>query len=203
MQIGFATKDSKFMNHEGYGIGDDECSIAYDGCRQLIWYNAVSFPHEHNTWKPGDVLGCLLDIKKEEVVFYLNGKPLKAIKHLFVHASSGFFAAASFMSFQQATFNFGREPFKYPPRNLHCDLKNFNDAGVLADGEAVVLPRHIKLSQMHSVSLKEDCCSLCCDGTATIELEPCGHKGFCESCALQLENCPLCRSSIVQRKSVT
>ncbi|CAG2122885.1 unnamed protein product, partial [Medioppia subpectinata] len=24
MQIGWATKDSKFLNHEGYGIGDDE-----------------------------------------------------------------------------------------------------------------------------------------------------------------------------------
>ncbi|KFM72317.1 RING finger and SPRY domain-containing protein 1, partial [Stegodyphus mimosarum] len=33
MQIGWATKNSKFLNHEGYGIGDDEYSLAYDGCR--------------------------------------------------------------------------------------------------------------------------------------------------------------------------
>ena len=26
MQIGWATKDSKFLNHEGFGIGDDEFS---------------------------------------------------------------------------------------------------------------------------------------------------------------------------------
>lgn len=79
MQIGWATKDSKFLNHvivpssrcppvslcmhtharllpapqEGYGIGDDEYSCAYDGCRQLIWYNARSKPHAHPCWKEG------------------------------------------------------------------------------------------------------------------------------------------------------
>ena len=31
MQIGWATKNSKFLNHDGFGIGDDEFSIAYDG----------------------------------------------------------------------------------------------------------------------------------------------------------------------------
>lgn len=38
---------------EGYGIGDDEYSCAYDGCRQLIWYNARSKPHLHPCWKEG------------------------------------------------------------------------------------------------------------------------------------------------------
>lgn len=38
---------------EGYGIGDDEYSCAYDGCRQLIWYNARSKPHSHPCWKEG------------------------------------------------------------------------------------------------------------------------------------------------------
>ncbi|WAR12279.1 RSPRY-like protein, partial [Mya arenaria] len=51
MQIGWATKDSSFLNHEGYGIGDDEFSIAYDGCRQRIWYGAHSQPHKHPCWK--------------------------------------------------------------------------------------------------------------------------------------------------------
>ncbi|KAK2188973.1 hypothetical protein NP493_119g10019 [Ridgeia piscesae] len=53
MQIGWATKDSKFLNYEGYGIGDDEYSVAYDGCRQLIWYNAHSEKHTHACWAPG------------------------------------------------------------------------------------------------------------------------------------------------------
>uniref|UniRef100_UPI00358E9505 RING finger and SPRY domain-containing protein 1 n=1 Tax=Myxine glutinosa TaxID=7769 RepID=UPI00358E9505 len=60
MQIGWATKDSKFLNHEGYGIGDDEYSCAYDGCRQLIWYNARSKLHLHPCWREGDTVGFLL-----------------------------------------------------------------------------------------------------------------------------------------------
>ncbi|KAK0062575.1 RING finger and SPRY domain-containing protein 1, partial [Biomphalaria pfeifferi] len=52
MQIGWATKDSKFLNHDGCGIGDDEFSMAYDGCRQLIWYHAQSELHTHPCWKP-------------------------------------------------------------------------------------------------------------------------------------------------------
>jgi len=57
MQIGWATKQSKFMNHEGYGIGDDQYSIAYDGCRNLIWYGAKSIPHTNPPWKSGDIVG--------------------------------------------------------------------------------------------------------------------------------------------------
>lgn len=57
MQIGWATKQSKFMNHEGYGIGDDQHSIAYDGCRNLIWFGAKSIPHQNPPWKSGDIVG--------------------------------------------------------------------------------------------------------------------------------------------------
>jgi hypothetical protein len=48
------------MNHEGYGIGDDQYSIAYDGCRNLIWFGAKSIPHNNPAWKPGDIVGKLL-----------------------------------------------------------------------------------------------------------------------------------------------
>ncbi|VDP06139.1 unnamed protein product [Soboliphyme baturini] len=53
MQIGWATKNSKFLNHEGYGIGDDEYSVAYDGCRQLLWHNASSQSTNHPMWNSG------------------------------------------------------------------------------------------------------------------------------------------------------
>ena len=215
MQIGWATKESKFMNHEGYGIGDDEYSISYDGCRQLIWYNASSTPHKHASWKPGDTLGCLLDLDNLKVTFYLNGSPLPASSCLFKNARfvllliqwtvitfhdnrSGFFAAGSFMSFQQATFNFGRSPFKYPPKGVPS-FRSFNSAGDLEEDQKVILPKHIRLRQLHSVSLKEDCCSLCCDLKSSIELQPCGHRGFCEKCSLLIETCPLCRVEITLR----
>ena len=36
-----------FLNkQEGYGIGDDEYSIAFDGCRQLMWHHAMSESQE-------------------------------------------------------------------------------------------------------------------------------------------------------------
>lgn len=40
MQIGWATKNSKFLNHDGFGIGDDEYSIAYDG---YVAYTGFAF----------------------------------------------------------------------------------------------------------------------------------------------------------------
>ena len=52
-----------FFSHdfqEGYGIGDDEYSLAIDGCRQLMWHNAQSesqMSEFEHCWKPGDYIG--------------------------------------------------------------------------------------------------------------------------------------------------
>ncbi|MGH0162337.1 UNVERIFIED_CONTAM: hypothetical protein FKN15_049505 [Acipenser sinensis] len=122
---------------EGYGIGDDEYSCAYDGCRQLIWYNARSKPHSHTCWKEGDTIGFLLDLSKKQMVFYLNGNQLPPEKQVFSSATSGFFAAASFMSFQQCEFNFGAKPFRYQPP---VKFSTFNDYASLASDEKIILP---------------------------------------------------------------
>jgi hypothetical protein len=53
--------------------------------------------------------------------------------------SSGLFAAASFMSFQQCRFNFGNKPFCFPPRDR--EFQNFNDHAVLSAEDKIVLPR--------------------------------------------------------------
>lgn len=197
MQIGWATKDSKFLNHEGYGIGDDEFSVAYDGCRQLIWYNALSQSHAHPCWKPGDILGTLLDLDTYRIVFYLNGDPLLPNAQVFHNAKSGFFAAASFMTFQQCEFNFGREPFKFPPEDLQFQC--FNAVAQLSEEEKIILPRHIRMEKLRLSSVKEDSCTLCFDRSAAVRLDPCQHRGFCSECALQLEVCPMCRSKIRER----
>ncbi|CAF0971185.1 unnamed protein product [Adineta ricciae] len=98
MQIGWATKQSKFMNNEGYGIGDDQYSIAYDGCRNLIWFGAKSIAHNNPPWKPGDILGCLIDFDRREVIFSLNGRALDPFRKVFSSSSTpiidGFFAAS-------------------------------------------------------------------------------------------------------------
>ncbi|XP_010581709.1 RING finger and SPRY domain-containing protein 1 isoform X3 [Aquila chrysaetos chrysaetos] len=181
---------------EGYGIGDDEYSCAYDGCRQLIWYNARSKPHCHPCWKEGDTIGFLLDLQEKQMIFYLNGNQLPAEKQVFSSAVSGFFAAASFMSYQQCEFNFGAKPFKYPPS---MKFSTFNDYAFLTAEEKIILPRHRRLALLKQVSIRENCCTLCCDEVADTELRPCGHSDLCMECALQLETCPLCRQEIQTR----
>lgn len=201
MQIGWATKDSSFLNHEGYGIGDDEFSIAYDGCRQRIWYGAHSQPHKHPCWKPGDILGLLLDVDNQKIVFSLNGSRLPPEEDLFICARSGFFAAASFMSYQQCEFNFGAKPFKYPP--VDYEFKCFNDFGHLSSDQKIIVPRHQKLAEFRNLQVNENSCTLCFDNQANLVLEPCGHVGFCSTCALQLEICPICRQEITERQELS
>lgn len=194
MQIGWATKDSNFLNHEGYGIGDDKFSIAYDGCRRLIWYNARSEAQHLVRWCPGDVLGCLLDLDNLRTMFSVNGHSiwLPPANYVFTKAKTGFFAAASFMSFQQCRFNFGSKPFQFPP---NIQFQAFNDHGALTVEEKRVMPRHIFLEELRKHSVREDSCTLCFDKKASVRLVPCDHKGFCTTCAEQLTECPMCRST--------
>lgn len=56
----------------------------------------------------------------------------------FFSGRSGFFAAASFMSYQQCEFNFGAKPFKYPPS---VKFSTFNDYAFLTAEEKIILPR--------------------------------------------------------------
>lgn len=201
MQIGFATKHSRFCNHEGYGIGDDECSLAYDGCRQLLWHNAQCQKHEHEPWKAGDYLGCLLDIPGRYVQFYLNGRPLQQPHREFIercaeNADSGFFAAASFMSFQQCRFNFGHKPFRFPPS---LEFKTFNDCGSLTSEQKTILPRRRKMELLAQISIPDDSCHLCYSNPIDTVLKPCGHSGICSTCAEQVKLCPLCRMTIYER----
>ncbi|KAJ8041867.1 RING finger and SPRY domain-containing protein 1 [Holothuria leucospilota] len=199
MQIGWATKQSKFLNHEGVGIGDDEFSFSYDGCRQLYWYSATSRPHDHPQWKPGDIIGFLIDLEKKEMVFSHNGVAFPPVNDVFQSVSSGFFAAASFMSFQQCRFNFGMTPFKFPPK---VPFKKFNDYAFLPPEKKVILPRFKKMTVLSSLSISESSCSICCDTEANTKLVPCHHSGLCMECAMQIEQCPLCRVKIKERVSL-
>ncbi|KAJ0183752.1 hypothetical protein K1T71_000175 [Dendrolimus kikuchii] len=195
MQIGWATKNSHFLNHEGYGIGDDLYSLSYDGCRRLIWYKAKpSSITVIPEWQPGDVLGCLIDLDAREAIFSVNGHSLPPCREIFETTRQGFFAAASFMAFQQCRFNFGHEPFKHPPNRTFI---SFNEHGYLTEDQKKVVPRRIYLEQLRCSSVKEDSCTLCFDDTACCILEPCSHRGFCSLCTSQLKECPMCRAAIL------
>lgn len=73
-------------------------------------------------------VGCLFDESILEM--YLTSI------YFFVYRS-GFFAAASFMSFQQCRFNFGCEDFKYPPKER--SFKSFNENATMISDDKVCL----------------------------------------------------------------
>lgn len=71
------------VRQEGYGIGDDEYSCAYDGCRQLIWYNARSKAHAHPCWKEGSYRARSLKVKTDIsscFIMFVQLLKLKVIK---------------------------------------------------------------------------------------------------------------------------
>lgn len=194
MQIGWALKHSKFLNHEGYGIGDDIHSIAYDGCRELVWFAARSQEVGGGRWKAGDIVGTLLDIPSMVLHFYLNGVQVFSSDLLFkVQEANEYFAGASFMSFQQCRFNFGDQPFSFPP---NTEFKSFNNHASLSPQDRIVLPRHLEMEALRNMSIREDSCAICFDSQAETTLVPCGHSGFCKKCTLQLSECPMCRAKI-------
>lgn len=198
MQIGWATKNSRFLNHEGYGIGDDLYSLAYDGCRRLLWYKAKpSVIMDMHEWRSGDILGCFLDLDNKMAVFTLNGVSLPPYKEIFETTQQGFFAAASFMAFQQCRFNFGHEPFLFPPKRPFTCL---NDHATLTEERKKVLPRRFYLEQLKNTVAVENSCTLCFAEPACCTIEPCAHNGLCSVCSAQLKECPFCRGPILNVK---
>ena len=74
------------------------------------------------------------------MIFSLNGVRVPAFRDVFSYAGGGgFFAAASFMSYQQCVFNFGSERFRHPPTDRA--FKSFNAHGSLKEEDKVILPR--------------------------------------------------------------
>lgn len=200
MQIGLAGCQSRFLSDEGCGVGDDRFSVAYDGCRQKIWYDARPTPLLQNSrmWKSGDIVGCLIDFNAKLVYFFLNEKLVACNKEVFACSPDGLYAAASLMSFQQCRFNFGSKPFRHPP--IGKQFETFEKNAKLSDDQRQQFlrqrRRRLKLKEMQMPSFKDDACPLCCDSPGNVKLMPCEHGGFCDTCAAQLQFCPLCRGSI-------
>jgi hypothetical protein len=147
-------------------------------------------------------IGCLIDFDRREVIFSLNGHSLDPFRKLFASTTdsitAGYFAAASFMSYQHCRFNFGAIPFRYPPTTVQS-FKTFNEYGDLSDNDKLILPKYKKLELLRSTKISDLDCILCADLRANISLKPCQHTGFCEQCAYKLEICPICRSDIRER----
>ena len=186
----------KFTIWGQFHLSANNLNISCYRCRQLIWFSAQSDHHFHPSWRAGDVLGCLLDLNRYKVIFYLNGTPLRPYSQIFKRVRTGFFAAASFMTYQQCEFNFGQKPFRYPPREY--DYQTFNSVGSLTLEQRTILPRPKRID-LRKIIIAQDCCIICCDEKASIQLEPCHHQGYCGKCASVLDVCPMCRRQINAR----
>ncbi|KAG2182901.1 hypothetical protein INT44_005882 [Umbelopsis vinacea] len=70
-------------------------------------------------------------------------------------------------------------------------------------GRAAWLDSDSDTETMSSNEEKEQTfCTICYSEPHCIQLQPCGHDGFCITCAKILSTCPLCRSTITKRRVV-
>ncbi len=96
--------------------------------------------------KPGDVIGCLVDVDSGHVVFSVNGARTKPAGQAMLDAAkqrnANLVAAVTLDTLQQVAFNFGLEAFAFPPQE---DFNTFNACAELPEGNRVVLPRLVHL----------------------------------------------------------
>jgi len=118
---------------KGEGVGDDNMSWAVDLCRHVKWHKTEDTPHHPYapavTWGPGGVVQCWLDLENSVMEFGYSGESLGSAFEGFIVGSGGLFPAVSSHLENECKFNFGNEPFKYPPSSQYLPLKLTNFAG--------------------------------------------------------------------------
>lgn len=183
MRFGWATEKSSLEKIAS--IGEDEFSIGFDGFSGTVINDAVQYEVTNlkNCWKPGDVVGCLINFTKKKFNFYLNGEKLKYKGKYFksvYFSSQPYYAAVSLLIHQQCAVNFGQEPFREPPKRV--DYIDFHRS---------LSSR--KLPVRVSYSIKEgNLCGLCKSNIATFKFCKCDHWELCGKCVPKLTDCPIC-----------
>lgn len=117
-QLGWATLSCPFTNEEG--VGDAADSYAYDGKRVCKW--SESHAAYGQPWVAGDVIGCCLDLERNEIVFFRNGACL-GVAYDEVRApdaKDGYYPAISLSHGERCELNFGGRPFKYPVQGFEA-----------------------------------------------------------------------------------
>ncbi|KAI4345187.1 hypothetical protein L6164_012334 [Bauhinia variegata] len=111
-QLGWATVSCPFTDHKGVGDADD--SYAYDGRRVSKWNKDAETYGQ--SWVVGDVIGCCIDLDRDEILFFRNGNSLGVAFHGIRKMGPGFgyYPAISLSQGERCELNFGGRPFKYP-----------------------------------------------------------------------------------------
>lgn len=111
-QLGWATLSCPFTEHKGVGDGED--SYAYDGRRVSKWNKEAETYGQ--SWVVGDIIGCCIDLDRDEILFFRNGNSLGVAFHGIRKMGPGFgyYPAVSLSQGERCELNFGARPFKYP-----------------------------------------------------------------------------------------
>ena len=111
-QFGFCQLRTPFTSSNG--VGDDIHSFGYDGYRLSIWHEKEN--RFGKVWDYGDIIGVCLDLEKNLIEYYQNGKKIGVgLKNIETGFNQGiaYFPGLSFSSHEKCFFNFGAFPLYY------------------------------------------------------------------------------------------
>ncbi|EQC28978.1 hypothetical protein SDRG_13315 [Saprolegnia diclina VS20] len=165
MQLGWADAMFEADDDEGDGVGDHVASWAYDGHRRLKWTNGDSTAYG-DSWAPGDVIGCLLDLDARTVSFSRNGTSLGVAFDDIPAATpasdstlGGFYPAVSLEANERLLLNIGDRPFLHCPEKYNPVLQALVKAKAPSTPfvqPAVLTPVHVEDPSTHqSAALAE------------------------------------------------
>jgi hypothetical protein len=117
-QFGFCTEGFQADQQagSGIGVGDDSCSWAVDGSRQVLWPGGKNKPFG-SKWSVGDVIGFALDMRSASSIVFsisVNGSFADPNGIAFGDISATYLSPA-FTGYGQFSVNFGDRPFAHAP----------------------------------------------------------------------------------------
>ncbi|KAI8370486.1 uncharacterized protein BYT42DRAFT_582594 [Radiomyces spectabilis] len=143
MQVGWVNKACQIDPEGGTGVGDDNESYGFDGCRAKKWHGR--FPTGRSSygleWGENDVITCALDMQQGHIRYYKNGEDM-GIAFENVPTDRDWYPAASLSTGQQCMFRFGGSidslqylPEGYTPMAELARLKPISVVSSPADNE--------------------------------------------------------------------
>lgn len=96
-------------------MGTDKFGFGFGGTGKKS--NAKQFDDYGEAFGMHDVIGCYLDLDKGEIRYTKNGVDLGKAFDLNAQQKSQTYFPAVVLKNSEMSFNFGAQPFKYPPAN--------------------------------------------------------------------------------------
>ncbi|KAL0073218.1 armadillo-type protein [Phycomyces blakesleeanus] len=118
MQVGWVSDAFEMDPEGGTGVGDDDFSYGYDGCRAKKWHGRSSAYRTAygQTWAAKDVITCAIDLHLGELRYYRNGVDM-GVAFTELDTNQSWYPAASLSTGQSLSFKFGGplDRIKYIP----------------------------------------------------------------------------------------